>query len=252
MNPTHIEDHELHAYVDGALAPERRPAVEAYLAAHPEAARRVDAYRAQNELLRTALDPVLTEPVPATLHVRRARARPAWLRYSGSAAALVAAAALGWFARGQPFEPVEFGAALAQRAVLAHRVYAPEVLHPVEVGARQEQHLVQWLSKRMRVPVRAPHLTDAGFKLVGGRLLPGEDDRPAAQFMYEDAEGRRLTLYVATNRDGPRPTAFRYNEANGVHTFYWIEGALGYALSGEIERPQLLHVAEAVYRELNR
>lgn len=252
MNEGDIEDRELHAYVDGVLAPERRAAVEAYLAAHPDAAQRVKDYRAQTTMLRAALDPVLNEPVPAGLILRpRATAR-AWRRHVGVAASLVVAAALGWFARGQVLTPADLHTDLAQRAVLAHRVYAPEVLHPVEVSARQEQHLVQWLSKRLRTPVRAPRLAHAGFQLVGGRLLPGADANPAAQFMYENAEGRRLTLYVAANRDGPHETAFRYNEADGVHTFYWIEGALGYALTGDIERPQLLHIAEAVYRDLNR
>jgi len=247
-----IEESELHAYVDGVLPPERRAAVEAYLAANPDAAQRIESYRTQNAMLRAALDPMLNEPVPAALGIRpRASAHP-WLRRGGIAAALILATALGWFARGQISAPAEFDADLAQRAMLAHRVYAPEVLHPVEVSARQEQHLVQWLSKRMRTPVRAPRLADAGFQLVGGRLLPGADENPAAQFMYENAEGRRLTLYIAANRDGPRETAFRYNETDGVHTFYWIEDALGYALTGEIERPQLLRIAEAVYRDLNR
>ena len=55
--------------------------------------------------------------------------------------------------------------------------------HPVEVGADDEQHLVNWLSKRLGVKVRAPKLDDAGMSLVGGRLLPGENG-PVAQFMY--------------------------------------------------------------------
>lgn len=252
MNERHIDDNELHAYVDGVLPAERRAAVEAYLAANPDAAQRVDGYRTQNTMLRSAFDPILSEPVPAGLGIRPRSAASPWLRHAGIAAALVVAAALGWFARGPVFAPVEFDTGLAQRAVLAHRVYAPEVLHPVEISARQEEHLVQWLSKRLHTPVRAPRLVEAGFDLVGGRLLPDADANPAAQFMYENAEGRRLTLYVATHRDGPRETAFRYNEDNGVHTFYWIEGALGYALTGEIERAQLLRVAEAVYRDLNR
>lgn len=253
MNERHIEENELHAYVDGALAPERRAVVEAYLAANPEAARRIETYRAQNALLRGALDPMLSEPVPPSLRVRpRARSRE-WFRYGGMAASLLLAGAVGWFARGQtPAAPTEFGTALAQRAVLAHLVYAPEVQHPVEVSARQEQHLVQWLSKRMRVPMRAPHLAGAGFQLVGGRLLPGDAAQPAAQFMYENTEGRRLTLYVAANADDPRETAFRYAEDGDISTFYWIEGQLGYALSGELTREQLLPVAQAVYHELSR
>jgi anti-sigma factor RsiW len=249
-----VDEHALHAYVDGALAPERRDDVEAYLRANPEAARRVEAYRRQNQLLRSALDPMLDEPVPPTLQPSHVGVRRApWLRYSGIAAAVLAAGVLGWTLRGeQPQQPrrVDFAAMLAQRAVTAHLVYTPEVLHPVEVGARQEEHLVGWLSKRLGVRVRAPHLGSAGFQLVGGRLLPGED-RPAAQFMYQDAQGHRLTLYVATNAHDARQTAFRYVNEDNVSTFYWIEGKLGYALSGELDRERLLGVAEAVYRQVN-
>ena len=39
--------------------------------------------------------------------------------------------------------------ALAARSLEAHRVYVSEVRHPVEVGADEEAHLVQWLSKRL-------------------------------------------------------------------------------------------------------
>lgn len=247
-----VEEHELHAYVDGALAPERSGAVASYLQANPEAARRVDEYRRQNALLRAALDPMLNEPVVPPLRQRRASARAArWLRYGGFAASLVLAGLAGWLARGEMPDRVDFGATLAHRALVAHLVYAPEVLHPVDVGARQEQHLVGWLSKRLGVPVRAPDLNAAGFALVGGRLLPGRD-RPAAQFMYEDPQGRRLTLYVAVNTEDAHATAFRYAKEDGVSTFYWIEGRLGYALSGELEREPLLSVAEAVYRQFNR
>jgi anti-sigma factor RsiW len=247
-----VEENELHAYVDGALTPERSAAVESYLHANPEAVRRVDEYRRQNALLRATLDPMLNEPASSSLWLRPVRPDAArWVRYGGVVASLLVAALLGWFARGEMPDRVDFGETLAQRALVAHLVYAPEVLHPVDVGARQEQHLVGWLSKRLGVPVRAPDLDAAGFALVGGRLLPGQD-RPAAQFMYQDPQGRRLTLYVAVNTEDAHATAFRYAKEDDVSTFYWIEGRLGYALSGELEREPLLRVAEAVYRQFTR
>lgn len=246
-----IEEHELHSYIDEALTPERRAEIDAFLATDPAAAARVEAYRHQNELLRAALDPLLSEPLPPRFLARPARPRfPAWLRYGAFAASLLLAGALGWVLRGAPPPPgADFGERLAQRAASAHAVYVPEVLHPVEVEGRQEAHLVGWLSKRLGVRLRAPNLESAGFHLVGGRLLPG-DARPAAQLMYEDAQGRRLTLYVSINASRTRQTAFRYAATGGVSTFYWIDGRLGYALSGELQREPLLRVAEAVYREL--
>jgi anti-sigma factor RsiW len=129
-------------------------------------------------------------------------------------------------------------------------VYSPEVRHPVEVGADQEAHLVAWLSKRLGTPLKVPHLGDLGYSLVGGRLLPGERG-PVAQFMYQDGKGQRLTLYVRVNPDDSGETAFRFAQEHGVGVFYWLDRKLGYALSGEVEKNELLRIATAVYRQLN-
>ena len=150
----------------------------------------------------------------------------------------------------------DFGS-LAKRAALAHATYAPEVRHPVEVGADQEPHLVAWLSKRLEAEVRVPKLAAEGFALVGGRLLPGEAPSPgvplpAAQFMYENANGRRITLYV--RKAGLHERAdLRYAREAGVGIFHWIDGALAYALaSGDMGRGELRRLAESVQRQGNR
>jgi len=69
--------------------------------------------------------------------------------------------------------------------------------------------------------------------------------------MYQDKKGSRLTLYVATQRDGGQ-TAFRFSQEGGVSVFYWIDGRYGYALSGEVPRDALLSIANTVYKELNQ
>ena len=48
---------------------------------------------------------------------------------------------------------------LRSAALVAYAVYAPEVRHPVEVAATQQEHLVQWLSKRLGRPLKVPDLT---------------------------------------------------------------------------------------------
>ena len=167
------------------------------------------------------------------------------------------AAALSWLAIGVIVGFVVRGApanapapTLAHNAAVAHVVYTPEVRHPVEVGADQQAHLVQWLSKRLSTPLKVPHLAEAGFDLVGGRLLPG-DQGPVAQFMYQDKQGRRLTLYVRSDPDEKRETAFRFAQEGKVGVFYWLDGRLAYALSGELPREQLLKVSEIAYQQLN-
>jgi anti-sigma factor RsiW len=245
-----IEENDLQAYVDNQLDPARRAEVESYLAVHPEDAKRVQTYQHQNELLSAMFDPVLDESVPTLLR------RPGFLRwsrglrYGAMAASLALAAILGWYIRGSQQEEVIYST-LAQQAAVAHVVYVPEVQHPVEVRADQKEHLTKWLSKRLGMPVHAPHLGTAGYELVGGRLLPG-GGKPAAQFMYQDVRGQRLTLYISTDSKEGKETAFRYAREGDVSVFYWIDGSYGYALSGEMDRERLLTVAEAVYHELNR
>ncbi len=46
-------------------------------------------------------------------------------------------------------------------------------------------------------------------------------------------------------------TAFRYALRDRVGVFYWIDGPLGCAIAGEVDKPRLLEVANAIYRQLN-
>ena len=171
-----------------------------------------------------------------------------WMRVAAAVALFAAGAASGWGVgewRGRgDAAAIQF----VQRAVGAHVVYLPEVRHPVEVRADEEKHLVAWLSKRLGRAVRAPALGEVGFQLVGGRLLP-DAGLPAAQFMYEDAAGRRVMLYVRSGRLG-KDTAFRFVTEGDVAAFYWIDGPMGYALTGKLPRPDLLGLARLVYDQL--
>lgn len=245
---TPVTDTDLHGYADERLDADRRAAVEAWLAEHPADAERVRAWRAQRDGLHALFDAALDDPVPDALRSPPSRRRRLPMQAAALIVATLVGGALGWSLRGERAVPET--ASLPQQAALAHLVYAPEVLHPVEVGANEEAHLTAWLSKRLGAPLRAPHLGEAGFDLIGGRLLPG-DGGPAAQFMYQDSSGRRLTLYVRSAAPGNKETAFRFAQENKVGVFYWVDGPFGYALSGELERPQLLRVAEVVYRALN-
>jgi anti-sigma factor RsiW len=71
-----------------------------------------------------------------------------------------------------------------------------------------------------------------------------------ALLMYENAQGRRLSLLV--KRDSTNTgTAFRFSEDGETRVFYWIDGPLGYALAGDLPRDELQSVARLVYRQLN-
>ena len=257
-NPRPCLEADIHAYVDGRL-PRRAgcASVEAAMLRNPELAARVASLRAQNAALRDALDPVLDRADPRAF-ARRGRARgPArdarfarWLVPAlGLAATLVVGIGLGWLLRDVLIERAGTPTSFARQAAFAHALYAADVNRPVEIWAAEEKRLVNWLTKRLGFQVQAPDLNGVGYALVGGRLVAG-NEKPTALFMYENADKQRLSLQVRKQTAGPHETAFRYAAENGVGVFYWIDDACGYALSGNVDRAQLLKIAHVVYGQL--
>jgi len=266
MNKLQITEADLHAFVDAQGPQARRAEIEVHLAAHPEDAERVRAYGAQKRALQELFHPVLDEPLPEALRQLTSRPTaataqqdkpflPRWSlqRIAASVFITLVSGAAGWLAHGQyhPAERMAQVTPLARQAAVAHAVFTPDVRRPVEISAEHEDQLVTWLSKRLGTPVRAPKLGAQGFELVGGRLLPGNSG-PVAQFMYQDASGQRLTLYVSTEIAANHDTAFRFSQEGQVNVFYWIDGKFGYALSAGIDKGALARVASVVYDQLDR
>jgi anti-sigma factor RsiW len=266
-------DDELHAWIDGQLAAGRHGAVEQAIANDPAVAAKIAAWHAQRDALRRLHGQLLGEPVPPALagaldrHRPRQAQRVSWLRRGGMAACLLVAFAAGWLGSAQwsrgpaGAHGAQWAKAPAMRefvhdASVAHAVYAPEKRHPVEVAAAEQQHLVQWLSKRLDRPLKVPDLSTRGYALVGGRLLPGESGA-RAQFMFENAAGERVTLYIGTldaqaaGAAAARETAFRFASEGPVPSFYWVDQGFGYALAGKLPREVLLQLATLAYRDLS-
>src|SRR5262245_66309373 len=85
-----VTEDELHAYVDGEIAADRRGAVEAWLASHPEDFARVAHWRAQAEAIRAHYGMIASEPVPARFDLDElARDARSW-RAVAAAAVIVA------------------------------------------------------------------------------------------------------------------------------------------------------------------
>jgi anti-sigma factor RsiW len=260
MNSTPpITDLELHAYVDGQLPPQQHLAMEQHLRLHPDDALRVALFQAQKQAIRRLYQPVLNEPVPSRLrHAATARSgRPARQLAAAVVLALVSGAA-GWGLKGSlsasPSVEAAFLEPLAQRAAVAHAVFTPEVKHPVEVGAAQEDHLIAWLSKRLGHAIQAPRLQGLGYALEGGRLLPGEQG-PVAQLMYRDSSGQRLTVYISTEpgafANPDHETAFRFSAQGPINVFYWVDHQFGYAISSRADRGTLAKVSTEIHAQLN-
>ncbi|TCR83563.1 anti-sigma factor [Rhizobium sp. BK376] len=255
-NPT-VTEADLHAFADGLLPPGENARLEAWLSDNPEEAAKVAGWKAQNAEIKMLFAPYArtkdSDRLLVTSQRREDRSRLS-RRLSVAAATVVvflAGAAAGHYGPqllGRPEIQLASIEALPRQAQSAFLVYASEVRHPVEVGADQEPHLATWLGKRLNIAdLKVPSLKTLGFQLVGGRLLP-VNGTPGALFMYEDASGKRITVLVGRNKLNTT-TSFRFANAGTLDTFYWIDGDIGYAVTGEISRDMLRQVAEECYKQ---
>jgi anti-sigma factor RsiW len=254
-NDAAIVEDDLQAYVDGRLAVDRLALVEAYLAQNADVHERVAAEQRHRAMLRGQLEGKLAESIPPRLWVANIQAvqRRRWLRRAGVAAACLllfsSGIGVGWLAGGYSgaavFAPPSTRF-VAQSASQAYHTFVVEVAHPVEVDAAHQAHLLQWLSRRLGKPLIAPDLAPFGYRLMGGRLLPTENGG-AAQLMYDDATGRRLTVYVRASEG--HETAFRFESEGDASTFAWIDQGFGFAVTAMAPRGELLPIAEAVYHD---
>ncbi len=268
---TSIDEDDFQAFVDGQLPPDRCRAVMAFLAANPEQSARMDDYRTLSEALHLAYDEVLYEPLPKRLRVEHYRGQLSWARrlqdwlgvgrhglvprLAGVAALLLVSTGGGWLLHSEMTKQVAEtpAASFTRQAANAHQLFAPDLRHPVEFGADQQDSLLLWLSERLGQAVHAPNLQTLGFKLVGGRLLPASG-QPAAQLMYENPDAQRITLYTrarwGTPVNGAHDGSVSFASEGGVSMVYWTEGPFAYALIGPMDREQLFGAAKTIQQQL--
>lgn len=275
-----LSDDDLHAYVDGMIDDARRIEVEARLAHDPEAAAKVANWRAQTQALHALFDPVLDEtPTEAMvaaadrLTVTRAAAnedrRGAWggraaLRMAAAVALVVTGSVGGWigatWSGARTAERNALTAAVSQQApaapsplqtfaaaaMRAHNFYTVDNPFMVELGADDRDKLDGWVSQRLGKPVFGPDLEAAGYQLVGGRTLPTAYG-PGGQYIYEDGQGQRITLFVGSPRSQAPNNAVTIFEQGDVTSAYWVEGPLAYALIGKIGRDRIKEISAKVH-----
>ncbi len=274
MGDDRVSDSELNALIDDELDPARQAEVEAWLADNPEAAQRVARYRAQSAGLHALYDDILNEDLPAStvalLDVRRAGV-PAWAAMAAAIALFVVGAAGGWIVRGEGVSDAggQFAAVstpapvtrtatppidtqvLMQRASMAHVVSHQDELRTPAVGGPAA--MADYIADRMGKQVRVPSLDSFGYSMVGGRVLP-DTDGPAAQFVFTDEQGQKLSLYVRSEQ--ANGVDITYALADDLSMFYWNDSDRSYALVARIDdepgREALLTAAKAVHRQLSQ
>ncbi|MCT8331567.1 anti-sigma factor family protein [Albidovulum sediminis] len=256
---TALTEAELLDFAAGQLPADAMSALVARLADDPAARATLAEWQRQDAAIEALYQPVAREPVPYRLTdvIRRAEAedsakangRPQtrlWL-VAATIAALAVGTGAGWFARDLT-SPAPMSQTLAANAMRAYDTYVVEVAHPVEVAASDADHLNAWMSKRLGHETRPPDFAAAGFTLMGGRIVPSEQGA-AALYMYDNAQGERITLYIAP-QGASSTTAFQFAQEGATSSFYWMDRDLSYAVVGTVPREVLRSIALAAYDQL--
>ncbi|WP_297109234.1 anti-sigma factor [uncultured Devosia sp.] len=251
-----IDRDSLMAYLDNQLGPDDRAEIERQLATDPEAATEAALMQRQADAIRTLYGPAATEPVPSRLSPHRLALAAQRRRWQGLARAAMIVGVLGiGMAAGWLLRPWADNLALYNRliadAVSAHTVFVAEGRHAVEVAGEETDHLSSWLSNRLGTGLAMPDLATAGFSFLGGRLLPAPaiPGGRAAQLMYEDDTGQRVTLYITpkTGVDGPNLELVRFGSDNAL---YWANAIITCTIVGPQPVDALQALADSVFSQL--
>ena len=270
ITDTAFDDADLNGFVDGRIDPARAAALAESLASDPQARARMDAWKRQNESLRTMFASVLFEPLPVRLlpgavpprspgaaPARRREAEPRDVAAPrGRLAGALVTASLGMalvgfvlgalaslgtdgfglgdrLTAGRRHVPAERAAPagpLGDRAAQAHRIYLGDGARQVELTAAEEPKLLRWLQHRLAAPARIPDLGRLGWTFVGGRILPGPQGAEA--FLVYGNGPERLGLTVSRSPAGTaEPSVRRAGAAEPIAVATWDDGAFSYALT---------------------
>lgn len=244
--PLRPSEEELHAYIDGELAADRRVAVGAYLRDHPAEALRLEAYRADGAAIARLFAQTPQAPRSRRAPSGRSWGREAWIRTAAVLVmAITFAAGLTWYWQGRVDETVwaRFGA----EALAAHLVSSKSDSPPRMTISLQD--VGEFFATAIKAPIRVVDPANREFVLVGSQFLTGAKGR-VAQLAFRDGAGVLITMYFEPwprKRDAPfRALASQSN----VRTIGWIDDEIGCAITGALPEHELDRVGHVLFAGL--
>jgi anti-sigma factor RsiW len=241
MNRWTPSEEELHAYIDGRLAPERYEAVRQWLREHPEQEARIGAWKRDAETLRAGWARDLEASVPQALQPHRLRAGLRRQRRArlGMAASCLLALGVGGMAGWQWRDARLTSEQLPMAdAVSAYRLFAAAGEGDDADGVAPET-MRNWLQAHFGAAGEVPDLRAQGFRLHAGRLL-STPEGAAAMLVYEDSDGARIGLYLRPRT--PRNVTGERRDGR-LLAQYWAEGDTAFALVGPATQLRMREIA---------
>jgi anti-sigma factor RsiW len=247
--PVGISDEDVSGYLDGGLEPLRRAQVDAAIRADARLARKVAAYRAQEEGLRTMAAAVLDEPVPEHLlevvrKARRPARRPPLRLIAQLAASLLVGVGVGWGLNATLESSVDdLLDPLIHQAVLAHDSFTASAA--LDTLSERRAPLLQQVRSPFQTPIRLPQLLGDDQQPVLFRSVEGGVG-PGIELAYAAPDGMLTSLSIRQHSDRDDvPVSFRTVDGRAV--LYWLDGPLLYVLVGQRGEDELRAMARSIY-----
>jgi anti-sigma factor RsiW len=201
--------------------------------------------------LRSALAPVAAEAIPSRLNLANiieeqhlSKRRPIARMAAAAVILLAIGASGGWLLKGYDTPPTEGVAALAQEASASYSAFAPDRVRPVEVPADGSDDLKRLASATIGSPAAIPDLSAAGYRLMGGRVVPTPQGS-GFMLMYDNDKGNRLVMLtrrMLVDQDKPMVASGQ----SDIRGWSWAKNGLGYSLVGEMASEDLHPIADEI------
>ena len=152
----------------------------------------------------------------------------------------------GWMARGaSAAAPATRRRRSPARRSSAHRLYIGEVRHPIEVRRRREPSAAVAVAPRRHDAARA-RSRDVRAEAARRPAAAGRNAARPRCSCTRARSGERFTHLLSRRPTGRPQTAFRYNVADeSGRAVRWVEGELGYVVSGPADSRGCKSIAEA-------
>ncbi len=256
MDGKRVNELDLLAYADGLLddEPLRKAAVEAALAADPEAMARAEAFRAQTEALRAAYGWRLAEPVPERLSAvleRPQQWRPgAALRAAALVMLTLGAGTAGWMMGQEDHDGAERAAArLAEQSVDRFVASSDGEAATRQLASADTGGQLDLLTEDVSFRLETPDLSAAGYALAGKDVVTTDGGR-IVRLDYAARDGRSFSLFLAPRQE-ERQDGIAQAERGGVSMAYWLDGPLASTVVARMPPDETRGLAEAVRQAMH-